>query len=423
MSVINSILDKVELPNMVKVKQKFDRTIIEDIPAEVIKQLNRDEIRNKIKPGMKIAVAVGSRGIASISLIAKTVLDFIKQNGAEPFIVPAMGSHGGATGEGQKEFLNNYGINKKTMEVEIKSSMEVVPVGVNEDGITVYIDKNAFEADGIIILNRIKPHPAFRGNYECGLMKMLTIGLGKQQGAEVCHIQGFGKMARNVEMFARCIIENVNLIAGLAIIENAYDQTRELYGLTPNEIIEKEPELLNKARSLLPRIIPEKLDVLVVDKIGKNFGGDGMDANVTRVFLSPAVPNDPGAPSRIVALDLSDETHGNAMGMGIAASTTRRLFNKIDMEATYPNSLTASAPEASAIPSVFGSDELAIKAAVKFAYDANRSKLRIVRIPNTLHIEYIEVSEALIDELKEREDIEIISAKHSWQFDNSGNLF
>ena len=423
MSVVNSILDPIPLPRMVKVRQKFDDQVVPDIPAEVVRQLSRPEILGQIKPGMKIALGVGSRGINQISVIVRTTLDFLKEHGAQPFIVPAMGSHGGATAEGQREILANYGITEESMGVPIKSSMDVVPVGVNVDGFTVYIDKNAYEADGIMIINRFKPHPAFRGKYECGLMKMLTIGLGKQHGAQVCHTEGFPKMARNVEMFARCIIENTNLIAGLSIVENAYDQTREIHGLTPQEIIDQEPELLKKAKQCIPTVIPTKLDVLVVDQMGKNFGGDGMDANVTRKFLVPGMEQDPEAPACIVPLSLSEETHGNAMGIGVADATTRRLFDAMDFEATYPNALTAAIGGAVQIPMVLDSDKHAIQAAIRSVWGANMSQLRIVRIPNTLHIEYIEVSEALLPELQDRSDIEILSEPYDWNFDENGNLF
>lgn len=423
MSVVGDILDSIALPRMVKVKQNFDASMLEDISAEVVHQLSRPAIADQIKPGMKIALAVGSRGINQIDVIVKAMLDFMKERGAAPFIVPAMGSHGGATGEGQKKLLGNYGITEETMGVPIKSSMEVVPVGVNVDGFTVYIDKNAYEADGIMIVNRFKPHPAFRGRYECGLMKMLTIGLGKQYGAQVCHTQGFPKMARNVEMFGRCIIENTKLIAGLGIVENAYDKTKELYGLTPQEIIDQEPKLLEKAKASIPTVIPAKLDVLVVDEMGKNFGGDGMDANVTKKFLAPGMERDPEEPACIIPLALSEETHGNAMGIGVASATTRRLFDAIDFYATYPNALTSTLSASVQIPAVLDSDKHAIQAGIRFAFNADKKNLRIVRIPNTLNIEYIEVSEALIPELKNRKDIEILSEPYEWTFDKNGNLF
>lgn len=423
MSVVNSILDQIQLPRMVRVRQKFDETMLDDIPGEVVRQLSRTEISSQIRPGMTIAVGVGSRGIHQIDVIVRTALDYLKACGAEPFIVPAMGSHGGATAEGQREVLANYGITEGSMDVPIKSSMEVVPVGVNEDGFTVYIDKNAYEADGIIVINRFKPHPAFRGRYECGLMKMLTIGLGKQQGAQVCHTEGFPKMARNVEMFARCIIKNTNLIAGLGIIENAYDRTMELHGLTSEEILDQEPALLLKAKKNIPTVIPTRLDVLVVDQMGKNFGGDGMDANVTRRFLVPGMEPDPEGPACVVPLSLSAESHGNAMGIGAADTTTRRLFEAMDFEATYPNALTAALAGSVRIPMVLDSDKHAIQAAVRSVWGADPARLRIVRIPNTLHIEQIEVSEALLPELRDRDDIEILSEPYAWDFNASGNLF
>lgn len=423
MSVVNAIVDPIALPRMVKVRQKFDPTMVEDIPAEVVGQLSRPAISNQIKPGMSIALAVGSRGINQIDLIVKTMLDFMKGKGAKPFIVPAMGSHGGATGEGQKTFLANYGITEETMGVPIRSSMEVVAVGTSADGATVCIDRNAYEADGIVIVNRFKPHPAFRGRYECGLMKMLTIGLGKQQGAQACHTEGFVTMSHNVEMFARCIIENTKLIAGLGILENAYDQTQELHGLTPDEIIDQEPALLERAKRSIPAVIPTKLDVLVVDEMGKNFGGDGMDANVTRKFTVPGMIPDPEGPACVVPLSLSEESHGNAMGIGAGDTTTRRLFDALDFEATYPNALTAASACAIQIPMVLGSDKRAMQAAVRLAPGADPDHLRIVRIPNTLHLEYIEASEALLPELQGRDDIEVLSGPYEFPFDENGNLF
>lgn len=423
MSIVNSIVEPITLPRMVRIRQKFDAAAVEDIPAEVSRQLSRPEIESRIKPGMRIALAVGSRGIYKIDVIVKSLLDFFKAKGAEPFIVPAMGSHGGATAEGQAAVLANYGVTEEQMGVPVKSSMEVTAVGKTADGTVVSIDKNAFEADGIFIVNRIKPHVGFSGKYESGLMKMLTIGLGKQKGAEECHRQGFPRMGYNVEQFGRCIIENTKLIAGLAIIENAYDRTKELYALLPQEIIEQEPELKNKAKSCIPTVIPDKLDVLIVDRMGKNFGGDGMDGFATKRFIAPGMPKDPAAPSVILPLDLTEESHGNAMGIGAADVTTRRLFDKIDLEATYPNALTASIASAVTIPVVMDNDLHAIKAAIKFAYTADRQALRIVRIPNTLHIEYIEVSEALIPELRQRSDIEILSEPYEFDFNENGDLF
>ncbi len=297
-NVTEQLCATVKLPKMVRVRQSFDPTHIEpaDLPAVVRGELLREAVRQNIKPGMSIGITCGSRGIANIAIIIKTIVDFVKECGAEPFVFPAMGSHGGATVPGQLDVLKSYNVTEETMGCPIKATMETVYLGDTVEGSPVYIDKNAHEADGVILCGRIKAHTAFRGPYESGLMKMAVIGMGKQHGAESVHESGFNNMGRVMPQFARVIFDHTNVVAGVGLIENAFDQTFKVAGLSAAEIWEKEPELLKEAKTKMGRIWIEKTDVLVVDKIGKNFSGDGMDPNVTGAFACPESAKD-GTPA------------------------------------------------------------------------------------------------------------------------------
>jgi len=312
--VISRMLGDVKIPRMVKIHQKFEDNGIKDIPAVIKSELNKPQIAGTIKPGQSIAITVGSRGIANIALITREVVKIVKELGGNPFIVPAMGSHGGATAEGQKAMIEGYGVTEEYVGAPIKSSMEVKMIGYNEDGKPTYIDKYAAEADGIIVMGRVKPHTAFRGEYESGLFKMMTIGLGKHKGAETCHAEGFKNMAHNVPAFARAIMKNSNILFGIAILENAFDDTCKIVALTKEEIPVEEPKLLLEAKSLMTRIMFDKFDILIVDQIGKNFSGDGADPCITGTYCTPYASGGPEF-YRYVVLDMSDETHGNGLGV------------------------------------------------------------------------------------------------------------
>ncbi len=250
-----------------------------------------------------------------------------------------MGSHGGATAEGQRRVIEGYGVTEAFIGCEIRSSMETVLIGTAPNGKPVRIDKNACEADGIIVCGRVKPHTGFRGPYESGIMKMMAIGLGKQFGAEIIHEDGFGRFREYIPMFGTVILRNAPILCGLALLENGYDQTREIVSLTPEEIITKEPELLLRAKGYMPRILFDSCDVLIVDQMGKNISGDGMDPNISGRFPTPFAEGGINA-QRVAVLDLTEESHGNACGIGLADITTSRLFHKIDLEQTYPNAIT-----------------------------------------------------------------------------------
>lgn len=419
--VLDEMLSPIALPKMAGVKQVFDDTCIKDIPAAVRKEFDRAEIAETIKPGASIALTAGSRGIANIALITKEIAANVKRLGGKPFVVPAMGSHGGATAEGQREMIESFGITEDYIEAPIRSSMETTYIGDNADGKPVRIDSYAAAADGIIVAGRVKPHTAFRGNYESGLYKMMTIGLGKQKGAEICHAEGFGNMAHNVVAFAEIIMEKAPVLFGLSIIENAYDETVFIEAVQKEEIRKKEPELLNKARALMPKIHFEDIDIMIIDRIGKNFSGDGMDPNITGAFSTPYA--DGGADAkRYVVLDLSDETHGNAMGAGMADFSTKRLFDKIDFDAAYPNAITCTVVKGAKIPVILRSDKLALQAAIYTSVGINKEHPRIVRIPNSSHIQHIEISEALKEEAEAHPHLEIEGDFTEMPFDADGNL-
>ena len=424
MGIVADLLRDVQLPKMAPIAQRFDSTHIEieAIPELVREQLNRPEIACSFKPGMEVAVTVGSRGISNIALIIKSIADTLKSFGVTPFVVPAMGSHGGATAAGQRGVIEAYGVTEDYIGCEIRSSMETVEIGKTANGMPVRIDKNAYEADGIVVCGRVKPHTGFRGPYESGIMKMMAIGLGKQYGAEIIHADGFGRLKEYIPLYGNAILDNAKVLCGLALLENAYDQTREIISLTPQEIREQEPELLNRAKSYMPRILFDACDVLVVDRIGKNISGDGMDPNISGRFPAPYADGGINA-QRVAVLALTEETHGNACGIGLADCTTRRLFQQMDLEQTYPNVITNTVVGEVKIPMIMENDKLAIQLALKSCNEIDRLHPRIIHIHTTLDMEHIEISEALLEEASANPDIEILGEPKPFPFDEDGNLF
>ncbi len=422
-SKVNALICDEKIPRMITVKQKFDESYIED-PASVLREsLNRPELASLIKPGMSIAVTAGSRGIDNIALITRETIKFIKEQGGEPFIIPAMGSHGGAVAEGQVAILKSLRITEETMGCPIRASMEVDLLHTLDDGTPVYIDKYAHSADGIVVINRIKPHTGFRGRYESGLYKMMTIGIGKQKGAETTHNRGRLKMGESIELGGNAYLKNSKILFGVATIENAFDRTYRLFALTKDEIREKEPEYLLEARGLLPCLLLENADVLVVDYMGKNISGTGMDTNITKSYTHGYGISREGRARKIAILDLTDESHGAAVGVGSADMTTRRLFEKMDFNTTYPNLLTSGGTDSAKIPMVFDSQKLAIQAAIKTAIGADKNNIRMIRIRDTLHISEIQISEAFLPEAQEHPLIEIVGKPEELEFDEDGNLF
>ena len=422
MGVIENLLRDVSLPKVVQVSQRFLSHEVQDIAGTLRTEIRKPAIAERIKPGMRIAIAVGSRGMASLPLLVRTVAEELKKLGTHPFIVPAMGSHGGANAQGQEELLASLGVTEDSIGCPIKSSMEVVKVGATSQGLPVFIDKNAFEADGIVIINRIKVHTAFSGPNESGMAKMITIGLGKQKGASVCHAQGFKKMASTIVEIAQISMKNAPFLFGIGTIENAYEKVSKIAVVPPEQIVETDQKLLKEMKLGMPKILLQPIDVLIVDHLGKEFSGGGMDPYITGRAPTPYVSVPGTQVSRLVVLDVTDSSHGNANGIGMADITTRRLVNKIDFEAMYTNILTSTVTPSGRIPLIIESDRLAIQAAVKTCNANDLHQLRLVRIPNTLNIDKICISEAMLPEAQNHENISVDNELSELVFDENGNL-
>lgn len=422
MGILEELLKDIPVPKMAKVKVSFDDSKIDDLGSVLMKKLQSEQIVKNIKPGMEIAVAVGSRGLDRITELTSVTVKFLKGLGAKPFIVPSMGSHGGATAEGQRAVLEHLGISKESVGAEIRSSMEVEQVGKLANGLPVYVDKYALQADGIVVINRIKPHTAFRGPVESGIMKMISIGLGKQKGAEACHQMGFKYMAENVPAMAKVIMKKTPFLFGVATVENAFDKIATVEVLTPEEVIEMEPALQIKAKSLLPKLFFDQLDVLVIDEIGKNISGDGMDPNITGRYPTPYASGGPDV-NKMVVLDVTPQSEGNANGVGTADFTTQRLLNKMDREGTYANGLTSTVVAPTKIATTLPNDKMALQAAVKTCNILNFHDVKLVRIKNTLVLSEIEVSESLLEYVNNHPNMEQITGLYEVPFNEQGNLF
>lgn len=388
-----------------KIRQQFERPVVADIEQTVAEQINSGKVR--FKPGARIAIASGSRGIANIARITKAVADAVKAQGAEPFIVPAMGSHGGATGEGQREILASYGITDAAMGCPVRSSMEVVEIDRGSLELPLFMDKHAYESDGVILVNRIKPHTAFHGDYESGLIKMSIIGLGKERLASEIHRYGVYGLKTLMPEAGKRILATGKVVLGLGIVENAYDETAIIEALTPAEIVAREPQLLNLAKQMMPRLPLEEIDVLVVDQIGKNISGSGMDPNVIgRMRIRGAQSSESPNVKVIIITDLTDVSHGNACGIGLADVTTQRLRDKIDWGATYKNGVTSGFFEHFMLPITAANDRQAFDWGVRASHDPHKPK-KIIRIKDTLHVSEMYVSPAALEEVKNR--VEILS--------------
>ena len=424
-NVLSQLCGDIYIPKILKVQQNFDSSQIdvEDIPKIVTDLLNQSKFKDQIKPGMSIAITSGSRGVANVAVITKAIVDFVKSCGANPFVFPAMGSHGGATEEGQLEILTGYGVTEEFLGCPIRATMETVEVGTLDDGMPAYTDKFAYEADGVILCGRIKAHTAFRAPHESGLMKMSVIGMGKQHGAMIIHESGFENMGKLMPRVAKIIYENVNIIGGIGTIENAFDQTYKLEALTKDEIWDKEPPLLEEAKSKMGGLLFDNIDVLIVDQIGKDISGDGMDPNVTGRFARATSASGGVNVKSIVVLDITDKSHGNFNGMGLADVTTRRAIDKMLPDATYPNGFTSTVYEVLKIPMFAYSDKTAIQLGIRQCNGIDKKNPRIVRIKDTKHIKEIEISEAMLEEALQNNRIEILSESYDWKFDENDNLF
>ncbi|MFC4768076.1 lactate racemase domain-containing protein [Effusibacillus consociatus] len=415
----------MKFPRIVKIKQHFQGPVVEDIDAAVSEQLTQAGLGRKITPGMRVAITAGSRGIANIPMIIRATVNELKKMGALPFIVPAMGSHGGATAQGQVEVLESLGITEEFCGAPILSSMEVVHAGDTPGGMPVYVDKYAWEADGIILMGRVKVHTDFKSpiGIESGLMKMAAIGLGKHKQALLIHSYGVQGIRDIMPEVARVVLEKANILCGVAIIENAFEQTAKIEAIPPENIPHRESELLRESAALMPKLPVEDIDVLAVGEIGKNYSGTGMDTNIIGRIRIHGV-EEPKTPriKYIIASDLSEESHGNSLGIGLADLTTKRLFDKIDFQKMNENVVTSTFLHRAMIPIVLDNDREALSAALRANWGTEPEQARIVLIPNTLHLEYLYVSESLLPEITDRDHIEIIGDLQELNFGNDGYL-
>jgi hypothetical protein len=414
----------MKFPRMFLAERKRESPRIGDVRQAIVAEMQKLNLHSVVRPGMRVAVTAGSRGITDNVLILATVVSELKRYGADPFVIPAMGSHGGATAEGQLGILKALGITEETMECPIISQMEVVQLGHTPEGIPVYIDKVAASADGIVVVNRIKPHTEYKGEIESGLLKMMAIGLGKHKGGYTTHsyaVQLGYQIA--IPAVGRHILKEAPILFGLGVVENAYDETAIVAAVEPGLFEETDQSLLKKAKEFLPRLPFEKIDILVVDEMGKEISGTGIDTNIIGRVMFVGGP-EPEWPKiiRIVVLDLTDKTCGSALGMGLADFVTRRLVNKIDFPVTYVNCFTAMTPEKGRVPPTGETDREAIEWAFQTIGAVEPQDARVVKIKNTLHLDKIYISQSLATELKSQPDWEIEDEACEMCFSKEGTL-
>ena len=422
---VSRLLRDVPLPQMFHASQQFPDAHIDrgDIEKTIFAEIDRSGMGERVKPGMRIAITAGSRGIRNVDEITRSVVAYVKSRGATPFIVPAMGSHGGATAEGQRELLAGYGITEETMGCEIRSSMETVLLGRSELGKPVYMDKNAWESDGVILSCRLKPHNAFRGPVESGPCKMMTVGLGKQKGAEQVHSDGMDIIAKNIPTMARVTLGTGKILFAIPCLENAYDQTLMFEAIPAEKILEREPELLKIAFRNMPSILVGSGDVLIVDRIGKNFSGTGVDPNITGTFSTPYASGGVQV-QRTCFLDLTPESHGNTLGVGLASAITKRIYDQMDTNAMYTNCMTSTVIKSAMIPPILWNDKEAIQFCIRTCNRVDAKNPKVIRIPNSLHIGQIMLSEAYLADVQAGKwpGLTALSEPRELAFDEQGNL-
>jgi hypothetical protein len=407
------------IPPLVPVRQHFPDARLADVEGAMAGALARLDLVHIVKPGMRVAITAGSRGIHGISRLIKTAADSIKSLGATPVVVAAMGSHGGGTAAGQLAVLESLGITPAAVGCEVRGGVDVVTLGTTPQGLTVYIDRFAAACDGILVINRVKAHTSFHGPLESGLVKMLVVGLGKPAGAAQFHSLGPERLSGALAEIGAVILAQAPVLGGIAVLENGREETADLIPVRPAELIAREPELLERAKALLPRLPVRALDLLIVDEMGKNISGTGMDTNIIGRMGIQGVPDGEPEIKRIVVLDLSEGSHGNANGMGLADLITRRFREKIDFAATYLNTLTATFVQRARMPIVIESDQLAIATALKTLGSPGSDQARIIRIRNTLMLEQLWVSPAVLRELQ---GVTVLGDPTPMRFDESGTL-
>jgi hypothetical protein len=413
-------------PKMLRIRQQFERPRVNDVPLAVRAALEKLDLGRTIRPGQSVALTAGSRGIANIPLVLRSVARFLKDLGARPFLVPAMGSHGGGLAEGQRTILESYGITEEAVGAPIRASMEVVPLGTTSEGFPVVLDRHASEADHIGVVARVKPHTGYHGPVESGLLKMMMIGLGKHAGALAYHRilleYPFDQVVRSV---SRTVRTRAPIAFGLGLVENAYEETAHIEAVGPNDFERREEQMLILAKGWLARLPLRQADLLVVDEIGKDISGSGMDTNVVgrkRAFrTAPALADQP-VMRLIFVRGLTAHTHGNAAGIGNADFTTTRLIRAMNYRATVINCLTAGYPEGANLPVHFETDREVIDAALAIIGTRQAQDARILRIRNTLHLEDVEISEPCMEEPGKATSFAVVGSAAEPAFDAGANL-
>ncbi|MDP8949693.1 MAG: nickel-dependent lactate racemase [Actinomycetota bacterium] len=414
---IEELLGEVDPPNVALVEQRVESpAALEDIRAAVGEALRSVEL-----PSGSVAIGVGSRGVGKIGPVVAALVGSLKEAGAEPFVVPAMGSHGASTAEGQARVLAHLGVSEEEVGCPVRATMEAVLLGETPSGVKVFMDRNAYEAGSVILVNRVKPHTAFRGPVESGPTKMLAIGLGKQKGAHAVHAAGWEHIHRTIPEAAHVAVESGKVAFGLAVLENPDEEPYKVVAIPADELETGEAPLLEEAKRNLLRLPFDALDVLVVDEIGKNISGDGADPNVTGRYPTPYAFGGPEV-QRMVFLDLTEETGGNANGVGVADVVTERLAAKIKRPATYLNALTSTTPQPVKLPMVMPTDELAVAAALEMCASVSSKDARLVRVQNTLKLRRMWVSEALLPEAEKDERLRVVEETRPMRFVDNGSI-
>ncbi|MFP6601747.1 MAG: lactate racemase domain-containing protein [Pirellulaceae bacterium] len=412
-------------PQLFRLRQQFEGPVVDDVAGEVEQQLASLALAEKIQPGQSVAITAGSRGIANIEIIIRGICQHLKALGAEPFIVPAMGSHGGGTAAGQQQIIESYGITEEFCGCPIRASMDTVVVCRAEEGFPVHFDQQASEADHVFVCGRVKPHTGFHGDIESGLMKMMLIGLGKHAGALIYHRAimnySFGQIVRSV---AREVLAKCRIVGGLAIVENAYDETAKLAGVAPEKFEEEEKGLLVLAKQWMPRLPFDQVDILTIDEIGKNISGSGLDTNVVgRKYLDHrAAEEEYPKVKKIIVRGLTAETHGNAAGIGLAEFCLSRVVEQMNVQATRVNCLTGGHPTGAMIPLDYETDRETLDMALSTIGLIKPRESRLMWIRDTLDVAEVECSAAYMEEAQQRADLEVLTPLRDMPFDADGNL-
>ncbi|MEP6536338.1 MAG: hypothetical protein ABJF23_13515 [Bryobacteraceae bacterium] len=415
----------MNLPRLLPVLQQFPSRKLADVYAAVREELSSTGTGSGLAPGSRVAIGAGSRGISNISTIVRATAAHFLELGLKPFVVPAMGSHGGATAQGQLDVLAHYGITEDTVGCPIVSSLDVVPLGTTAEGVETYIDRHAFESEGAFLVNRVKWHTTFDAPVESGLLKMASIGLGKLQGATNYHRHGVRiGLGEAIRSGGRHVLASGKILGGLALLEDAHHDTAKVVALTAGRLEQEEERLLALTRSWMARILFEEVDILIVEEIGKHISGVGMDSKVVNRHPWGGVNPWPWAPRiiRIYARELSPLSYGNAVGIGLTDMISERLFEKIDWQVTKVNAMAASNLSAVKTPLRAATDREAMEVLTKTVGRADSSNVTFVWIRNTLELSNIVVSENLLPFMQSRKDMEVTGPAAEWEFDNAGNL-